>query len=52
MRLFDRLAACYDEVVPFFATFGRQMLDWVRLSAGVSKPDPRGAEFWLGHEPA
>ncbi|NUR69652.1 MAG: methyltransferase domain-containing protein [Hamadaea sp.] len=32
--LFDRLAGEYDEVVPFFATFAGQLLDWVGVRPG------------------
>ncbi|WP_232666783.1 class I SAM-dependent methyltransferase [Pseudonocardia sp. TRM90224] len=33
--LFDRVAAGYDEAVPFFETFGRLLVDWVAPPAGA-----------------
>ncbi|WP_027346767.1 class I SAM-dependent methyltransferase [Hamadaea tsunoensis] len=33
--LFDRIAPDYDEVVPFFADFGRQLLDWLGVVPGT-----------------
>jgi ubiquinone/menaquinone biosynthesis C-methylase UbiE len=33
-RLFDEVAAEYDQHLPFFATFGRDLVDWSGLQPG------------------
>ena len=33
-RLFDELAGEYDQHVPFFATFGRDLATWIGLGPG------------------
>ncbi|ONI80683.1 hypothetical protein ALI22I_46360 [Saccharothrix sp. ALI-22-I] len=34
-ELFDRVAADYDRSVPFFATFGHRLVEWVGLAPGA-----------------
>ncbi|MCC8250640.1 class I SAM-dependent methyltransferase [Saccharothrix luteola] len=34
-ELFDRVAADYDRAVPFFATFGRRLVEWVAPEPGA-----------------
>ena len=34
LRLFDELAGEYDQHIPFFATFGRDLVTWCDLRPG------------------
>jgi ubiquinone/menaquinone biosynthesis C-methylase UbiE len=38
-RVFERVAGAYDKSVPFFATFGRELVDWANIREGQTVLD-------------